>query len=182
LKDAAKNHEKILKCYRASIELSAENAVPLPDGDLASQIPIVKSLGMLEQMAQGFAKAMDDDFNSREAVAKVLAAVREMSAMLSQLDGDDVEAFANHSVEWLEDTAGDVLGILPTKEQILADSVDDPRRAEIADEVEALLVRRTLARSAKDWGEADSIRDKLNELGVKITDTPEGPSWDLSPK
>ena len=182
LKDAAKNHEKILKCYRASIELSAENAVPLPDGDLASQIPLVRSLGMLEQMAQGFAKAMDDDFNSREAVAKVLAAVREMSAMLSQLDGDDVEAFANHSVEWLEDTAGDVLGILPTKEQILADSIDDPRRAEIADEVEALLVRRTLARSAKDWGEADSIRDKLNKLGVQITDTPEGPSWDLSPK
>jgi cysteinyl-tRNA synthetase len=116
--DAAKNHEKILNCYRAALELSAENTVPLPEGNITSQVPLVKSLGLLEMMAQGFAKAMDDDFNSREAVAKVLAAIREMSKMLGQLDGEDVEAFANFAVEWLEDTAGDVLGILPARELV----------------------------------------------------------------
>ena len=52
------------------------------EGDITSQIPLVRSLGLLEKMAQGFAIAMDDDFNSREACAKVLGAIREMSKML----------------------------------------------------------------------------------------------------
>ncbi|HIF45841.1 MAG TPA: cysteine--tRNA ligase [Candidatus Poseidoniales archaeon] len=181
LKDAAKNHEKILNCYRAALELRAENAVPLPEGDLASKIPLVKSMALLEMMAQGFAKAMDDDFNSREAIAKVLAAIREMGKMFSVLDGDDVEAFANFAVEWLEDTAGDVLGILPTRDLTLAEPEDDPRKAEIADEVEELLARRATARAAKDWEAADSIREELNRLSVEIIDTPNGTTWDLAP-
>ena len=45
-------------------------------------------------MAQGFAIAMDDDFNSREACAKVLGAIREMSKMLGALEGDDLGAYA----------------------------------------------------------------------------------------
>jgi len=42
-------------------------------------------------------------------------------------------------------------------------------------EVEDLLTARTKARKEKDWDEADKIRDKLKELGYKITDTAEGP-------
>ena len=57
-------------------------------------------------MAQGFALAMDDDFNSREACAKVLGSSQEMSKMLGDLEGDDLGAYAQHCVEWLEDTAG----------------------------------------------------------------------------
>ena len=76
-----------------------ENCPPLPEGDVMSQVPIVKSLELLEKMAQGFARAMDDDFNSREAVAKVLGALREMSKMLGELEGDDLGAYAIHCVE-----------------------------------------------------------------------------------
>ncbi len=144
-----------------------------------SQVPIVKSLGLLEKMAQGFAISMDDDFNSREAVAKVLGALKEMSKMLSSLEGDDLGAYALHCVEWLEDTAGDVLGVLPSREIVLSEPEEDPRRAEIADKVEELIAKRSAARAAKDWAVADSIRDELNELGVVVTDTEEGPVWDL---
>ena len=130
-------------------------------------------------MAEGFAIAMDDDFNSREAIAKVLAALREMGKMLSTLEGDDLGAYAIHCVEWLEDTAGDTLGILPSRDVVLAEPEEDPRRAEIADKVEELIAKRARARATKDWAVADSIRDELSSLGVVVTDTEKGPVWDL---
>ena len=179
LKDAEKNYNRLISVYKAALELAGDNSTPLPEGDVMSQVPIVKSLGLLEKMAQGFAIAMDDDFNSREAVAKVLGALKEMSKMLSSLEGDDLGAYAIHCVEWLEDTAGDVLGVLPAREIVLAEPEEDPRRSEIAEQVESLIAKRTDARVAKDWVLADSIRDQLNELGVVVTDTDEGPIWDL---
>ena len=179
LKDAEKNHTRLVAVYKAALELVGVNCPPLPEGDITSQIPLVRSLGLLEKMAQGFAIAMDDDFNSREACAKVLGAIREMSKMLGALEGDDLGAYALHCVEWLEDTAGSVLGVLPTREQTLAEPEDDPRRAQITDQVESLLSKRAAARAAKDWPAADAIRDELAALGVVVTDTAEGPIWDL---
>ena len=124
---------------------------------------------------------MDDDFNSREAVAKVLGMVREVTKVLqSELDQADLNAFGHYAVDLLEETAGDVLGVLPTREMALAEPEEDPRRVEIADEVESLLVQRSEARTNKDWPRADSIRDELTSLGVVVVDTPDGPKWDLA--
>jgi cysteinyl-tRNA synthetase len=124
---------------------------------------------------------MDDDFNSREAIAKVLGMVREISKVLaSDMESADRDAFAHYAVDLLEETAGRVLGVLPTQEVALAEPEDDPRKAEIAEQVETLLVQRGEARAAKDWATADQIRDRLNELGVVVTDTANGPEWDLA--
>ena len=120
-----------------------------------------------------------DDFNSREACAKVLGALREMSRMMTELDGEDVAAYALHVVEWLEDTAGDVLGVLPTRIDALSEPEEDPRKAEISEQVEKLIKQRTVARTDKDWARADEIRDQLSDLGVVVTDTADGPVWDL---
>ena len=182
LKDAERNYNKVLQCYIESLQNMSElSPVSLPQADLASTLPLGKSLGLLEKMGEGFANAMDDDFNSREAVAKVLGMVREISRVLqTDLDEEDKNAFAHYAVDLLEETAGKVLGVLPSREFALLEPEEDPRRAEIAQEVEALLVERTNARNAKDWAEADRIRDKLNEMGVIVTDSADGPSWDLA--
>jgi cysteinyl-tRNA synthetase len=124
---------------------------------------------------------MDDDFNSREAVAKVLAATKELQRILSmELDEVDSRAVANYAKDWLEETAGQILGILPEPEVVLAEPEEDPRRAEIAPKVDELLSQRTDARSNKDWPRADAIRDELAELGVVVKDTPDGPTWDFA--
>ena len=124
---------------------------------------------------------MDDDFDSREAFAKVLGIVRESSKMLaSDLDEADREAFAHYTVELLEETAGRVLGILPAQDVALAEPEEDPRKVAIAEKVNQLLVQRAEARANKDWPLADSIRDQLNQLGVVVTDTASGPTWDLA--
>jgi cysteinyl-tRNA synthetase len=182
LNDAERNYNRVLECYVTSLKgCLAENNVPLPVADFASTNPLSKSLALLEKMGEGFAKAMDDDFNSREAVAKVLGAVREIMKMHnSDMDAVDSNAFAHYAVDWLEETAGAVLGVLPTREMALAEPEEDPRKLEIADEVDALLLARTKARSDKDWAKADEIRDALQQMGVVVTDTAEGPTWDLA--
>jgi cysteinyl-tRNA synthetase len=43
--------------------------------------------------------------------------------------------------------------------------------------IEQLIVERTTARTARDWARADEIRAELQRLGVRVTDTPDGPVW-----
>ena len=182
LKDAQRNYDRIIDAYASALRGCTEGkSHDLPTADIMSKDPLSKSLGLLEKMGEGFARAMDDDFNSREAVAKVLAATKELQRILSmELDEEDSRAVANYAKVWLEETAGQILGILPAPEVVLAEPEEDPRRAEIAPKVEELLTQRTEARSNKDWPRADAIRDDLAELGVVVKDTPEGPTWDFS--
>jgi cysteinyl-tRNA synthetase len=182
LKDAQRNHSRIIDVYASALRGCTEGQIhDLPMADITSMNPLSKSLGLLEKMAEGFARAMDDDFNSREAVAKVLAATKELQRILSmELDEIDSRAVANYAKDWLEETAGQILGILPEPEIVLAEPEEDPRRVEIAPKVEELLSQRTDARSNKDWPRADAIRDELAELGVVVKDTPDGPTWDFA--
>ena len=182
LKDAERNYNRLLETYVRVLKVASnsQNPVDLPHADITSQQPFSRSLGLLEKMGEGFAQAMDDDFNSRDAIGKVLGAVRQMAkTMDSGLDDADQHAFAHYAVDWLEETAGSVLGVLPSREMALAEPVEDPRRAEVAEQVEQLLVARSEARSSKDWDKADEIRDQLNSMGVVVVDTPDGPSWKL---
>ena len=45
--------------------------------------------------------------------------------------------------------------------------------------IEELIADRTQARKERDWPRADQIRAQLGELGVDLTDTPDGPVWQL---
>ncbi|MDA0716494.1 MAG: cysteine--tRNA ligase, partial [archaeon] len=55
----------------------------------------------------------------------------------------------------------------------------DPRREAIAEQVEHLLKKRAEARASKDFATADAIRDELASLNVIVTDTADGPVWEL---
>jgi cysteinyl-tRNA synthetase len=181
LNDAERNYNRLLECYVAALKAQEHpSPVALPNPDITSSLDLARSLGLLEKMGEGFAKAMDDDFNSREAVAKVLGMVREISKVLgTEMEAADRNAFAHYAVDLLEETAGRVLGVLPSQDVALAEPEEDPRKAEIADEVEGLLSQRAEARANKDWALADRIRDQLAALGVVVTDTASGPEWDL---
>mgnify|MGYP003304949682 CR=1 FL=1 len=121
--------------------------------------------------------AMDDDFNSRQALAKVSNGARLNPQILNSEDIDerDTAALAIYAIDWLEEFAGTVLGLLPAKEVAMAvhDPSLDPARQAIKDQVEQLLARRAIARAAKDWDSADEIRDALAEMGVSVKDTPD---------
>jgi cysteinyl-tRNA synthetase len=55
----------------------------------------------------------------------------------------------------------------------------DDLAAEEREEIERLIAERTQARTAKNWPRADEIRAELDALGVQVTDTPTGPTWQL---
>ena len=190
LEDAKRHHARLVDAYGQVLILldEAEKAgirpvTKLPEGDLTSTQYLPKQIGLLEKLATEAAIAMDDDFNSRQALAKVMNGARIIPAVLSNESVDEADslAFATYARDWLIELAGDVLGLLPAPEFAKA-AVDprlDPARQAIKDEVEALLARRAIARQAKDWASADEIRDQLNAMNVEVKDTPEGVSWHL---
>jgi cysteinyl-tRNA synthetase len=70
--------------------------------------------------------------------------------------------------------AAAILGVLQSNPaEWLEGEVSDALRAE----VETLLEQRAAARAAKDWPEADRIRDRLNALDVIVMDGPAGATW-----
>ena len=156
----------------------------LPQADIASADFLAGKLGLLEKLLQEAAIAMDDDFNSRQALAKVSNGARLIPQILNSedIDESDTAGFAVYAIDWLEEFAGSVLGLLPTKEVAMAvhDPSLDPARQAIKDEVEQLLARRAIARAAKDWDSADEIRNALAAMGVSVKDTPDGVVWSLN--
>ena len=113
-----------------------------------------------------FSNAMDDDFNTREALAVLFQFSRfvngyELDSLTDDLQSKLVELFSR--------LGGDVLGLF-SKEKI-----DSDFEAKIKD----LINQRNEARAAKDWSKSDSIRDELNKLGVEIQDTSDRTTWNL---
>jgi len=108
-----------------------------------------------------FVEAMDDDFNTPRALAAMFDLAREINR------GKDEGADVLGAQDTLRELSG-VLGI----------SLDKTAETSGAGPFVQMLVNvRTELRAARQFDIADSIRDRLSELGVTIEDTPEGTEW-----
>ena len=108
--------------------------------------------------------ALCDDLNTPEA----LAALSRLStrANTAETDADKAQAKANLLF------AGELLGLLQADPEAWAKG-----DAGEAAEIDALVAARIAARKAKDWAEADRIRDVLAARGIEIMDGPSGSTW-----
>ncbi|MDD2604258.1 MAG: cysteine--tRNA ligase [Desulfobacteraceae bacterium] len=118
-----------------------------------------------------FTEEMDDDFNTAAAIGTLFEAVRATNQLLDAGDGADEEIAANHGAIL---RIGGVLGIATLDAEAYFKS---QARDVDAARVEDLIARRTAARKARDWAEADRLRDELGAMGVAIEDRPEGTIW-----
>ena len=136
----------------------------LKDLDLAATKTLTNS-----RFEKAFRRAMDDDFNTPEA----LSVLFEMVSEIHQLKGED-PALANQLGALLVRLGGS-LGLLQAEPAaFLQHSVKSDLDTT---EIERLVAERVAARASQDWRRADEIRDQLSELNVVIEDSVGGSTW-----
>lgn len=118
---------------------------------------------------RAFEDAMDDDFNTADAVSAIFELVKFINIHTDINDAGAVsQSFAEGLIERL-DLLCRILGIF---------FVETPANANHDDaEIESLIAERQTARANKDWAAADRIRGELSARGVTLTDTANGVIW-----
>ena len=119
-------------------------------------------LAALDALCQKFDKAMDDDFNTADAVAAIFEMVK-LANIDAQAESaqDFIQKILDTIVEYC-----DILGIITDKKEEMLD-----------EDIEALIQERQAARKAKNFARADEIRQMLLEKGIILEDTREGVKW-----
>ncbi len=120
---------------------------------------------------QRFCAAMDDDFNTPEA----LAVLFEIVTALNRARADQDASLASQLAGNLCYLAG-VIGLLQGDAEVfLKGSAGDDGLSD--EQIETLIQQRIEAKQAKQWGEADRIRDELQAQGVIVEDGAGGSRW-----
>ena len=115
-----------------------------------------------ENYVKKFEEAMEDDFNTADALAAVFELVKFANTNVTEESSGE---FAKSLLTVLV-RLSDVLGLNVVKKEEILDK-----------EIENLIAARQEARKAKDFKRADEIRDELLEKGIILKDTREGVKW-----
>ena len=156
-----------------SLERGYERAVEACDSVDAKAAVIDGTLrDAVNETREAFTAAMNDDFNTRRALATLEELV---SAVNTHVDGREAYDYRGlrRAVETLAELGGEVFGL---------EFGDTGRGGEVsiaADLVELILDVRERERAAGNYDRADELRDELEGLGVEVGDTDDGPTYRL---
>ncbi|MCX4350537.1 MAG: cysteine--tRNA ligase [Lachnospiraceae bacterium] len=157
LMDAAKNGYDRIVTSVSNLNYLLENAT----SDTMSE-----EEKKLAEEAKGFTtkfdEAMDDDFNTADAIAAIFELVKFVN---TNTDAESSREYLSSLKEELV-MLSDICGLLVEKKQEMLDS-----------DIEALIEERQAARKAKNFQRADEIRNELLSKGIVLEDTREGVKW-----
>ena len=162
--------------YRSQLNYSEENlnlahsAMERLYTALRGTDPNVAATGG-EEFVQAFTEAMDDDFNTPNALSVLFELARAVNKA-KQENSEQADGLAARLRE-----LGAILGILAQQPEAFLQAgsaqIDDNQTAEI----EALIQQRNQARADKNWAAADQARNTLTEMGIILEDSANGTSW-----
>ena len=157
LMEAAANSLERIRTAVATLQFKAQNA---EDSELTEQEK--ELLAQAAGFEAKFDQAMDDDFNTADAIAAIFELVKFANTCG---DAEHTKAFWEALKEKIT-TLSDVCGLIVEKKEELLDA-----------DVEALIEERQAARKAKNFARADEIRQQLLDMGIVLEDTREGVKW-----
>lgn len=167
LKSAAKGYERLL----STVSLVRQQLAKAAGDSLDSAFAAV-----IEQHKARFLEAMENDFNTPQA----LAALFDFNKAVNTLLNSD-QPLARASLVAIDQTyrtlGGDILGLIPVELRTGAGSEISAGLEE--DLIQILIDLRAAARKNKDFATADAIRNRLTEVGVVLEDRPDGTIWKI---
>lgn len=160
--------------YRSQLNYSTENLdqarssleriyTALRDVEI-SNTPLDKQNIYVEK----FTAAMEDDFNTPEALAVLFELAKELNVTKQKQAHNTIELASTLK------SLGSLLGLLQQNPNDFLQSGQSDDEVTI---IEALIKQRKEARETKNWPMADDARDKLNALGVILEDSANGTTW-----
>lgn len=157
LMEAAANGLDRIRTAVSTLAFKAQNTEAAELSDAEKEL-----LEKAQAYADKFDQAMDDDFNTADALAAIFELVKFANTLGEESHS---KAFWNALGEEIK-TLADICGLtVETKQELLAE------------DIEALIQERQDARKAKNFARADEIRNELLEKGIVLEDTREGVKW-----
>ena len=157
LMEASKNS---LERIRTAAEHQADCLKAAKEGEMTAEEK--QNQAAVGELVQKFETAMEDDFNTADAISAIFEIVRLSNSTISE---ESTKAYVSYVKETM-DKLCDVLGIITEKKEEILDS-----------EVEDLIAKRQQARKDKNFALADEIRGQLLDMGIILEDTREGVKW-----
>src|SRR5690554_4662472 len=165
LVNTANNLKKLITEYtKKGIESASKKDKTIED----------KELQILNINKKEFGEAMDDDFNSAQAIAVLQKMSRELNSFMNSPDFslNETSYQVLKKAYNLYKKLSEVLGFVYKTRGI------ETKQGELSALIKIIMDVREKARREKNWALADQIRDRLQELGYIIKDTPRGPAWE----
>ena len=150
-----------------AVSLTREQLRRAASGEASAEVE-----AMLSAARAQFIERMNDDFNAPGALAVLQDLTRQVNTLINE-GGPQTSGTLAAIDALFRELGGEVLGIVPEREEGGAD-------AEREDGLVRLLIElRNQARANKEWSTADTIRNRLKELGVVLEDRADGTIWKL---
>ena len=177
LQDAQSGLERMYECLAQLATLPV--AGPAGDSSIGD-----KDRSGLDSLVTRFYEAMDNDFNTAQALGHLFDTVKNLNKILRILPEQPVASdikLLRSAGESFRTLAG-VLGVLQNDPLAVVAGRKAKNMAGIdlvEEEIEQLIAKRNQARAVKDWAASDEVRDYLLNHHIVLKDSPEGTTWEV---
>jgi cysteinyl-tRNA synthetase len=124
-----------------------------------------------DEYVSRFQQAMDEDFNTSEAIAVLF----DLAGQINKLKSSEPARAASLAATLKQ--LGGILGLLQDDPETYLKSAGNSSDGLSDQQIDKLIAQRTQAKADKNWGEADRIRDELKEQGIELEDKAGETSW-----